>query len=122
MPIKSVSIKLKDKKARHLRFEWSSLNRLEDELGYDIPQLMSDIASGSMGFNKLTKLIWAGLTWENEALTVKEVEGLLAPKDIAGYVEKVGEALNAAFLDEEAEKNEAGSNPNQKENGTGKTT
>jgi len=75
-------------------------------MGYSIPELGNEIMAGQIGFNKITKLVWAGLLHESKELTIADVEEMLDIKKLAEYANNVGKALNDAFTDEDALKNE----------------
>ena len=97
MPAKSVPIKLKDGKARSLRFEWEACNLLEEHLDSSIFELAQQIINQKVGFKKTGIIIWAGIFHEGEKLTLEDVVKLLDSTKFTEYFEKIGGALNSLF-------------------------
>lgn len=87
-------------KVRRLRYDFNAISELEEKLDAPIGALLSDQKAG---FRSLRGLLWAGLKWENRALTPEKVGELIQKHldqggTIALFMEKANEALKLSGL------------------------
>lgn len=97
-------------KPRRLRFDLNALCELEDAFKKPIQEILED---GVIGIKQIRTFIWAGLLHEDPELAIQDVGRMIDLDNILYVQEKVTEALNSAFG--EQEKNKKGP-----ESGTGK--
>jgi len=77
-------------KVRHLKFDFNALALAEKETGKN---LLQGGAWGNMSAADIRAFLWAGLLWEDSALTLEMVGSWLHP----GNAGEVGQELEAAF-------------------------
>ena len=108
-PNKQIFIEL-DGKQRELRFTWKALCLLEREVGLQFSDLAIQMAGGSFGFGRITQILWATLSHEENPLTVLKLEEILDTTKMEEYGDLVSEAFEIAFPDKEDDetKNETG--------------
>jgi len=100
---KKVAIKIGDKsKARHLRFDHASLEKLELASGNTLDWHGQRLQAGSA--IAMSWIVWAGLIHAEPDLTREEVSGMLALPDYMQYAEAIAEAQRVAFGKPEAAK------------------
>ena len=82
-------------KPRRLRYGMNQLVALEKELGGPI----SSLENQQIGVTELRLLVWAGLIWEDASMTPERAGEIIdtSEMNVQEIIEKVGEALQAAF-------------------------
>ena len=88
-------------KERSFLFDWNALTIITEQLG-DINEALKRLDKDNNP-KDLQVFIWAGLSHEDDNLTLKQVGRMMFPKNIKYISEKLGEALKACMP--EAEKN-----------------
>lgn len=78
-------------KTRHLKFDFNALALAEKETGKNLLQGASWL---DMSASDIRAFLWAGLLWEDSALTLEDVGSLIHP----GNAGEVGKSLENAFL------------------------
>lgn len=90
----SVPLVLMDGKERHLRFTLNALAELEEKYG-SVEAAFEKVEKDS-SVTALRFVLWAGLSWEDESLTERQVGDLI---DIAYMQEMIGKLGNALDSD-----------------------
>jgi hypothetical protein len=98
MPAISVPIELGGA-TRHLRYSFNALCLLEDTLGLPIADIGAALA-GSVKLGTVRALLYAGLSDEDDALTLKDVGDLLESNRLGEYAEAIRKAFEGAFASE----------------------
>lgn len=99
---KTVPIVLQDGKERHLRFTLNALALLEEKYG-SVDKAFELVQSGNSIIG-LRYLLWAGLSWEDDDLTEKDVGNLIDIGYMSEMMEKLGFALDSSLpVDEQAQ-------------------
>jgi hypothetical protein len=93
-------ITLNDDSVRVLRYGFNELAELEKQLGAGLPKILD---SGDVGFDVVRQAVYIGLKYSNKKLTPGKIGGLLDPKHLAEYLEKIGEAWASAMGADESE-------------------
>lgn len=122
-PNKQIFIEL-DGKQRELRFTWKALCLLEREVNLQFSDLAVQMERGSIGFSRLTQILWATLSHEENPLSILKLEDILDTTKMEEYADLIGEAFEMAFPDKEEEKESEGKNESgsKTENGPSKDT
>lgn len=89
---KSVPLVLMDGKERHLRFTLNALAELEDKYG-SVEAAFNKVEQES-SVTALRFVLWAGLMWEDEELTEKQVGDLIDLNYMQEMIETLGVALD----------------------------
>ena len=89
---KSVPLVLMDGKERHLRFTLNALAELEDKYGSVEAAFNKVEQEGSV--TALRFVLWAGLIWEDEELTEKQIGDLIDLNFMGEMINKLGVALD----------------------------
>ena len=106
MPTKSVPIKLTDGKERTLRLDWEAVCRFEEDFGYSVIEVGKRIGTGTINFLDVTRVIWAGLLYEDKPMSLIELKKLLSLDDFFDYLNALGKAISEAIPSEKkSEKN-----------------
>jgi hypothetical protein len=105
MPINSVPIELGGK-TRNLRFSFNALCLLEDTLGLPIAEI-GEALSGSVKLGTVRALLYAGLSDEDETLTLKQVGRLIDSSRLGELAEAIRKAFEGAFAPEPGEEKKA---------------
>ncbi len=103
-------------KPRHLRYDLNALAEIEDTLGISLLNLQT-ILTKNLGLKAIKIIIWSGLLHEDQQLTPQHVGSLIDGDNIKYAIEKMSEALAAAFMGLK-EKNVKG-DLEEKDRGTG---
>ncbi|NSW92321.1 MAG: hypothetical protein HPY74_16915 [Firmicutes bacterium] len=103
-------------KPRKLRFDLNALCELEDLFNKPLQQILND---GVSDVKTIRAFIWAGLLHEDPELTIKDVGHMIDLTNILQAQEKITEALNSGFGDDQG-KNEEGPKAKENQSGTGK--
>ena len=77
-------------KPRKLRYTWRSIRRLNNE--YDVNILDMDEESFTNP-DTISKILWAGLIWDDPDLTVDALDDLIELRQLANISTKVSEAI-----------------------------
>jgi len=96
---KTVPIVLQDGKERHLRFTLNALALLEEKYG-SVDKAFEIVQSGS-SIIALRYLLWAGLSWEDDALTEEKVGDLIDIAYMGEMIDKLGNAMTDSMPTEE---------------------
>lgn len=88
-------------KVRRLRYDFNAISELEERLNVTIGQLMAP--GHQSGFREIRGFLWAGLKWENRALTPEKIGELIQQHINAGgelslLMDKATQALQASGL------------------------
>jgi hypothetical protein len=90
---KATSIVLSDGKTRTIRFDLNAMAEIEERYG-NIQTAFSKLEEGG-SMKAVRFILWAGLVHEDEALTERQIGGLIDIKELKDIMEKLGEALQA---------------------------
>ncbi len=85
-------------RTRTLRYDMNALAELESGLGKPIGAIF---AEDNVGINVLRQALYVGLRHSDRRLTPGKVGGMMDPKRLEHYAEKLAEALNLAMGVEE---------------------
>lgn len=84
-------------KPRHIRYDYNSVCDFEEKSGKSIQELMSNEGL-KLGLASLRSLLWAGLKWEENGLTVPRVGNMIQDFLKEGRsMEELGDAICKAF-------------------------
>jgi hypothetical protein len=86
-------------KERHLVYDLNAYAELEDYFG-SVEKALEELEKGKM--KTLRAVLWAGLVHEDEALTIKDVGGLIDANNLQEVVEAIGNSLSVSLPDEES--------------------
>ncbi len=121
-PNKQIFIEL-DGKQHELRFTWKALCLLEREVGLQFSDLAIQMERGSIGFSRITQILWATLSHEDNPLSILKLEDILDTKKMEEYADLIVEAFGVAFPDKEEEDDKGKNEKGQKtKNGLSKDT
>ncbi len=84
-------------KPRKLRYTWRSIRRLNNEHGVNLLDLGED---AFINPDTISKMLWAGLVWDDPDLTVEMVDDLLELSKLGYISNKMGEAVAEQMSDE----------------------
>ena len=87
--MESVTISLD--KERHLRYTWGSVRRLKREEGIVFTELEDDQLTD---LDVIASVLWAGLVWEDETLTVNAVADMVPLNRTGEVSDKIAEAIS----------------------------
>jgi hypothetical protein len=104
---KSVVIALD--KERHFKFDMNAFAELEEKFG-DVEDALKALQGGKI--KAIRTILWAGLLWEDETLTEKQVGGMLSLENMPEVMEKVNEAILMSLPSQEEKKEAEDNNPN----------
>lgn len=84
-------------KPRHIRYDYNSVCDFEEKSNKSIQELMTNDGL-KLGFSSLRNLLWAGLKWEENGLTVQRVGNMIQDFLKEGRsMEELGDAICKAF-------------------------
>ena len=94
--MQGVNIQL-DKK-RTLRFDFNALSDIEEQAGYR--GILYLISERSIGFNTLRLMVWGGLRWQDEELTIKQAGEILQKyMEDEGDMQRLGDNIREALIE-----------------------
>ena len=97
MPTKSVPIKLTDGKERTLRLDWGAVCRFEEDFGYSVIEVGKRCGTGIINFLDVTRVIWAGLLYEENPMSLIEVKKLCDLDDFFDYLKAISKVISEAI-------------------------
>jgi len=106
-----------------LRYPTNSMVELEDETGMPAPELLMELEAGRLGFKTIRTMVWAGLihAHENEDgtynVSLKQAGEVLDEFGFEETMDKVREALELQFPDDEEEEEKPTANREQRRQG-----
>ncbi len=88
-------------RTRALRYDMNALAELEKSLDKPISKIFDE---DNVGINVLRQALFVGLKYSDRRLTPGAIGGMMDPKRLEYYAERMAEALNIAMgVDEEAD-------------------
>lgn len=78
-------------KPRKLRYTWRSIRRLHNEYGVNILDMKEESFTNP---DTISKILWAGLVWDDPDLTVDALDDLIELRQLATISGKVSEAIS----------------------------
>ena len=83
-------------KPRQLRYTWGSIRRLKRECDITLTDINEDTEMDEGGFELMLSLLWAGLVWEDKALTIDDVADMVDLYRTKEVGELIGQAIKAS--------------------------
>jgi len=82
-------------KERQLRYTWGTIRRLKNEHKL----VFTDLSDEQLGdFDVIAKLLWAGLVWEEESLTVDAVADMVDMRRTGEVSGLIAEAMGGSTV------------------------